>query len=74
MLKGKGDVGRRLREDNNHLSSQIYNDIIETMWNIIWYCIYIVKIASDHYISTFFVSKKTTPTSQISEVQYWLPN
>ena len=54
MLKIKGAVSRRLREDNSHLLSQIYNDITETMWNIIWYHIYIVKIASDHYICTFF--------------------
>lgn len=76
MLKGKGAVGRRLRQDDNHLSSQIYNDITEIMWNIIWYYIYIVKIASEHYICTFYVSKKkkTTPTSQISEVQSWLPD
>ena len=58
MLKIKGAVSWRLREDNSHLLSQIYNDITETMWNIIWYHIYIVKIASDHYICTFFVSKK----------------
>ena len=58
MLKIKGAVSRRLREDDSHLLSQIYNDITETMWNIIWYHIYIVKIASDHYICTFFVSKK----------------
>ena len=58
MLKGKGAVGRRLRQDDNHLSSQIYNDITEIMWNIIWYYIYIVKIASEHYICTFYVSKK----------------
>ena len=58
MLKIKGGVSRRLREDDSHLLSQIYNDITETMWNIIWYHIYIVKIASDHYICTFSVSKK----------------
>ena len=71
MLKGKGAVGKRLREDYSHLSSKIYNDITETMWNIIWYYIYIVKIASE---CTFYVSKKTTPTSQIAEVQSWLPD
>ena len=73
MLKGKGAVGRRLREDNTHLSSQIYNDITETVWNIIWYYIYIVKNASEHYICTFFMSKNNYAYESNSEVQSWFP-
>ena len=65
MLKGKRAVGKRLREDNSDLSSQLFLNITETMWHIFWYytLIFIVKMASEHYRS-FFVRKKMRPSLQ----------
>ena len=63
IFKGKGAARRRLREDNRHLSRQNFHHITETMWNVIWYYIYIVKVASEHYIWFILCKKKNTPST-----------